>query len=705
MSRNNNKKTEANINLRAFKKIHRVSFFHFLHIYFISLIFSTLITKCSQKETEEQKTKTQDFSFEIIYTKGITEINCFSVQLIEIQRERIFPFLSGFITVDLAKENEVKPNKVEFRSQEDEEWQYGKGEPIKGEEIKVDIFQDRLTINIKSPVFPQNKIYLEIRGFTLPSPTQSCESVYEDFKKTGFSIQNVAIGRSRIIDPKKENKTKGILTKITRQNKFPSDTTAGITIEGDELPDTFDFKIAYPIFSELEENLETKMRKIMLCGGINLEEKSVSRTCKIFDEESLSFEEDEIPMNVPRVFGSATKLLDGKIVISGGLSYDLKPLGSFEIFFPDLGLFLKTTRTIPRFLHYTFSTERNIGIVGGISGNGLWEKDLEVFPISPTENEKIIKGLYILDYSGNLGACFAENKNYIYIIGGINSRKIVQIKKETIDLGIIEAKEFEVEKIGENEIKSLGNCQAVAFEQRIVVVSSLGYILSFTVEQEGLKIQGQKITDIAPDLIRTKKGFSLQKISILKSVLFGGIDYIKQKDSSYPTQITPSYELFIISPNGQISGAYRTKYSRVGGVALLTQDEFLLIFGGTKEGKSEVLFIGNINFPENITTEKMPEEVTKSQVPNLWFSENEKHNTSKIKLSNMKKSTKAKLLSHEKDNMTQKTKIKDYSSWIPETIQLIDENKLIDGNKIVNSSYFISKKARKKETIDYVQEK
>lgn len=221
MSRNNNKKTEANINLRAFKKIHRVSFFHFLHIYFISLIFSTLITKCSQKETEEQKTKTQDFSFEIIYTKGITEINCFSVQLIEIQRERIFPFLSGFITVDLAKENEVKPNKVEFRSQEDEEWQYGKGEPIKGEEIKVDIFQDRLTINIKSPVFPQNKIYLEIRGFTLPSPTQSCESLYEDFKKTGFSIQNVAIGRSRIIDPKKENKTKGILTKITRQNKFP----------------------------------------------------------------------------------------------------------------------------------------------------------------------------------------------------------------------------------------------------------------------------------------------------------------------------------------------------------------------------------------------------------------------------------------------------------------------------------------------------
>jgi hypothetical protein len=230
----------------------------------------------------------------MIYTKGITEINCFSVQLIEIQREKIFPFLSGFLTVDLTKENQVKANKVEFRSQEGEEWQYGKGETLKGEEIKVDIFQDRLTISIKSPVFPHNKIYLEARGFALLSPTQSCESVYEGFKKTGFSIQNVAIGRSRTIDPKKENKTKGILTKITQQNRFPSDTTS-FTIEGDELPETFDFKIAYPIFSELEENPETKMRKIMLCGGINLEEKSVSRTCKIFNEETLSFEEDEIP--------------------------------------------------------------------------------------------------------------------------------------------------------------------------------------------------------------------------------------------------------------------------------------------------------------------------------------------------------------------------------------------------------------------------
>ncbi len=707
MSRNNNKKTGANINSRAFKKIFRLSPLYSFYICFISLIFSILLnTKCGQKGTEEQKNKTQDFTFEMIYTKGITEINCFSIQLIEIQRERIFPFLSGFITVDLTRENKAQANKVEFRSQENEEWQYGKEKPIKGEEIKVDIFQDRLTINIKSPVFPQNKIYLEVRGFTLPSPTQSCESIYEGFKKVGFSIQNVAVGRSRIIDPKKENKTKGILTKITQKNKLSSDTT-GLILEGDDLPDTFDFKIAYPIFSELEENLETKMRKIMLCGGINLEEKSVSRTCKIFNEETLSFEEDEIPMNFPRVFGSATKLLDGKIVISGGLSYDLKPLGNFEIFFPDLGLFLKTTRTIPRFLHYVFSTERNIGIVGGIGGNGLWEKDLEVFPLSPTENEKIIKGLYILDYSGNLGSCFAENKNYIYIIGGINSRKIVQIKKETIDLGTIEAQEFEVERIGENEIKSLGNCQAVAFEQRIVGFSSLGYIFSFTVEQGKLKIQGQKITDIAPDLIRTKKGFSLQKISILKSVLFGGVDYIKQKDSSYPIQITPSYELFIISPNGQISGVYRTKHSRVGGVALLTQDEFLLIFGGTKEGKSEVLFIGNINFPESITT--MPEELTKPQSPNLRNSESEKpnilKNTSKIKLSNMRKNTEVKILSYEKEDIAQKIKIKKYRNLIPEIIQLFDENKLIDENKIASSGYFISKKVREKEMIDYVLER
>jgi hypothetical protein len=695
VSRNNNKKAGANINLRAFKKIFRLSLLHFFTICFISLIFPTLITKCSQKGTEEQKPKTQDFAFEMIYTKGITEINCFSVQLIEIQREKIFPFLSGFLTVDLTKENQVKANKVEFRSQEGEEWQYGKGETLKGEEIKVDIFQDRLTISIKSPVFPQNKIYLEARGFALFSPTQSCESVYEGFKKTGFSIQNVAIGRSRIIDPKKENKTKGILTKITQQNRFPSDTTS-FTIEGDELPETFDFKIAYPIFSELEENPETKMRKIMLCGGINLEEKSVSRTCKIFNEETLSFEEDEIPMNSPRVFGSATKLLDGKILISGGLSYDLKPVGSFEIFFPDLGLFLKTTKTIPRFLHYTFSTEKNIGIVGGIGGNGLWEKDLEVFPLSPTESEKIIKGLYILDYPGNLGSCFAENKNYIYIIGGINSRKIVQIKKERIDLGTIEAQEFEAERIGENEIKSLGNCQAVAFEQRILGVSSLGYIFSFTVEQGELKIQGQKLPDISPNLIRTKKGFSLQKISILKSALFGGIDYIKQKDSPYPIQITPSHELFIISPNGQISGVYRTKYPRIGGVALLTQDEFLLIFGGTKEGKSEVLFVGNIIFPESITAKEIPQEVTKPQAPNLWSFKSTNYNNTKVKLSNIKKTGEVKLLSSEKENTTQKIKTKKYSNLMPEIIQLLDENKMIGESKIANLDYLTSKKTRKK---------
>jgi hypothetical protein len=605
-------KSKKKKNLSSREKIIVLRNFHYLlfrHLlFYIIAIVLISVANCKQivgKGNKEQKPKTQNFTFEMIYTKGITEINCFSVQLLEIQREEIIPFLSGFVVVDFTKESKARASKVEFR-EIGREWQGGGTEPIKGEEIKIDLFQDKLSVSIISPVFPKNRIYLEMRGFTLLDPTESCEAIYSNFRDYGISsqniaIRNVAIGRSRVIDPQKENQAKGIFARITPQNRFSTEPE-NIIIQGDELPETFDFKIAYPIFVELEENTETKMRKFMLCGGINLETESVLRTCKIFDEEKLSFEEEEIPMNYPRVFGSATKLPDGKIVVSGGLSYDLKPIGTFEIFFPELGLFLKTTKIIPRFLHYTFSTEKNIGIVGGVGDDGLWEKDLEVFPLSQTtESERFIKGLHVLDYAGKFGSCFAENKNYVYIIGGVNSRKVAQIKKERIDLGTIEAQDFEITKLGDNEIKSLGSCQAVAFEQRVVGVSSLGYIFSFTVDQGELKFQGQKLPDPEQELIRTKKAFSFQKVSDLQAVLFGGIDYIQQKDNpSYLKQVSSSYELFVISSKGDILGKYkyRTKYPRIGGVAILTQGEYLIIFGGTKEGKSEVVFIGDINLPQ-----------------------------------------------------------------------------------------------------------
>jgi hypothetical protein len=562
------------------------------------LFYFSLILGCKGAGKKEEKSL-KEFTFNIYYTKRITEINCFSVQMIKFEELKPFIVLSGFFTADLSKQDTADINNLEVQEKE------GEWRKAENEDIKINIRQGKLVVRVKAQLNDDKKTYLELRGFKT-DPTSSCESIYQDFRKNGFSDKNIAIGRSKIFYPSRTTETNGILSLVFLSDEFPYNLT---------------LKRAFPLVIELYENIDNKISQYLICGGIDTEKKTVLRTCEIFDTEKIELS-DFIPMNFPRVFASATKLKDGKIVISGGLDKNFKPIPYFEILFPEFNLFLKITGSIPRFLHYTFSTEKNIGILGGVGEGGEWKREIETFPLSTTEEEKIIKNLYILDNAGKFGSCFAENQNYIYIIGGVNSNKIFRLKKERIDVGTIEADEYQIDSLNfspdnlQERIRSIGQCQAITFGDRVLVAGNLGFVFFFTADNDGLKLlysrkipgnYTKKLESGDEEIqVKKKKSFTLQKLSFRKAVIFGGVDYIKKQTNTITeTKIEPSKDIYLIdifqlTKEGGFK-EFSSLYTRQGGIAFLLQDEYLAILGGTEEGKAEIIFVGEMKYPSAIT--------------------------------------------------------------------------------------------------------
>ncbi len=481
-------------------------------------------------------------------------------------------------------------------------------------EIEIEFFPDRIQVFLSLPRgIVQNYIWLEMKGFFLPGEV-SCQEIYTGYREAGFSDYLVALGRSQVIKPGSARSSTGIFSFIFRSDTF-----------GDFLASTRAYPVVLNISGELEPD------RYLICGGIDLSTKSVLRTCEIFDKSSISTRVAP-PMNFPRVFASATKLGDGRVVVSGGLDPDMKPIPFYEVFYPDLDVFLKLTRTLPRFKHYVFATEAKIGIIGGIGGGGRWEKTVEVFSYrtteakSPEEENEVLKHLFTIDDTGGFGSCFAENDTYLFIIGGVGRKKIVVLNKDRIDIGTTEV---DIKEFGENEtIRTLretqegkeisfeepiefGNCKAVAFGQRIVVASSYGKILAFVKDREEIKKGDARY--IYPDepgiAHRSLKSFSFQKVSDNLAVLFGGILYTTYQEGGTKV-ISPSKDIFLITPDGKVKGRYELVYPRQGGYAFMI-DDYLIFIGGTDEEKAEAIFVGNIHFPSAITQLNFSKEMKK----------------------------------------------------------------------------------------------
>ena len=597
------------------KKIYRQGKTCLTYVFAITLLSIIFLLGCERKGKIEEEGEKYEFSF--FYTENITNISCFSVELFQVEEETFSQLITATFSEKITGGDKISIPEIWLKGKS-EKFEKCKEEGRSSEcDIEIEFFPDKIQVLLSLPKgVVRNHIWLEMKGFFLPGEV-SCQEIYTEYREAGFSDYLVALGRSQIIKPGDAKKSTGIFSFI-----FRSDTFGGILAS----------TRAYPVVLKISGELEPD--RYLICGGIDLRTKSVLRTCEIFDKGSISTRVAP-PMNFPRVFASATKLGDGRVVISGGLDSDMRPIPFYEVFYPDLDVFLKLTRTLPRFKHYVFSTEAKIGIIGGIGRGGRWERAVEVFSYriteakSPEEESEVLKHLFTIDDTGGFGSCFAENDTYLFIIGGVGRRKIVVLNKDRIDIGATEVdiKEFrenetirtwretqEGEEISFGEPIEFGNCKAVAFGQRIVVASSYGKILAFVKDREEIKKGDARY--IYPDETgithRSLKSFSFQKVSDNLAVLFGGILYTTYQEGGTKV-ISPSKDVFLITPDGRVKGRYELVFPRQGGYSFMI-DDYLIFIGGTDEGKSEAIFVGNVHFPSAITqlnfSEGMKEEIS-----------------------------------------------------------------------------------------------
>lgn len=610
---NNNKRKNfnncINSNNNKEKKDHRK-----VKVLSIFLFFLLYITSCSksQKSTTETGEK---FEFSIFYSQSVSEINCFSVELIEIQEGNnptaVFP---GFFKTKIGEEKQIEIQSVKVRNPKN-------GQMIEEGKGSIEVFQEKITVYITTPFPPKRPSYLEIRGFYNPAPVD-CAQIYGEFIESGIYENLYAIGRSSIIDPKKQRNAIGVLTLVGKSDTFQTYLTT---------------TRAFPMTIEFKQDENSKFRQFLLCGGIDAETKSVLRTCDILDELNMTIETGPI-MNFPRIWGAISKSHDGKIFISGGLDREANIIPFVETYDPTLGIFINIRRVIPRFAAFAFSTEKNLGIIGGINSQGNWEKQVEIIPHQSGDELKSVKLLYFLENAGKFGSCVAESQDKIFITGGVNnSPQIVILKKERIDVGTLEVKVNNINSAkvifpqGTTElteygkisfpytIKSLygkdikfGNCKAVYFEGKLVVATSYGEIYFIHLskdeiidafpEDEGIDILGIKIppsiTEFPYSISKSKKGFSFHKLSENKAVVIGGYDYITFSDRT-TKMIIPSDEVLLISSNNDIY-RYKTAFPREGAFSFLFEEEFMFIVGGSTDKRSEVIFVGNVEYPERI---------------------------------------------------------------------------------------------------------
>lgn len=593
-------------------------------------LFFLLSPSCGKiQKVMDENVKT--FEFSIFHTEGVSQINCFSTELIEIQPgNNPTPVFSGYFKTKIGEEKTVNIESVRVRNPDD-------GKMIEKGKGSIEFFQDKMTIYIYTPFPPQRLSYLEIRGFYNPLQLD-CSEIYKEFLEYGIYDKLYAIGRSSIIDPKTESKAMGVLSLVSFSDTFQS-----------HLKTSREF----PIAIELKRDENSKLRKFLLCGGIDEKTQNILRTCDILDESSMEILDGPI-MNFPRILGAASKSPDGKIFISGGLDRDTKILPFVETYDPNLGIFIDIRRVIPRFGAFVFSTEKNIGIVGGISYQGNWEKQVEIIPQKKAGDEsKPLKLLYFLENAGKFGSCIAESQDKIFITGGINNTpQVVILKKERIDVGTLEVKvnkinsakvifplsatqltkhgklsfPYTIQSIDGKNIK-FGNCKAVYFENKLVVATSYGEIYFIHLSKDeivdafpddgSIDILGIKIPvsqDEFPYAVsKSKKGFSLEKLSDSKAALVGGYDYITFLDRATKV-IIPSDEVLVISADSIYNiYRYKTRSPKKGTFSFLFEDEFLFIIGGSKDGKAEVIFIGNVEYPERITQSIMLTEGTSEE--------------------------------------------------------------------------------------------
>ncbi len=593
-------------------------------------LFFLLSPSCGKiQKVMDENVKT--FEFSIFHTEGVSQINCFSTELIEIQPgNNPTPVFSGYFKTKIGEEKTVNIESVRVRNPDD-------GKMIEKGKGSIEFFQDKMTIYIHTPFPPQRLSYLEIRGFYNPLQLD-CSEIYKEFLEYGIYDKLYAIGRSSIIDPKTESKAMGVLSLVSFSDTFQS-----------HLKTSREF----PIAIELKRDENSKLRKFLLCGGIDEKTQNILRTCDILDESSMEILDGPI-MNFPRILGAASKSPDGKIFISGGLDRDTKILPFVETYDPNLGIFIDIRRVIPRFGAFVFSTEKNIGIVGGISYQGNWEKQVEIIPQKKAGDEsKPLKLLYFLENAGKFGSCIAESQDKIFITGGINNTpQVVILNKERIDVGTLEVKvnkinsakvifplsatqltkhgklsfPYTIQSIDGKNIK-FGNCKAVYFENKLVVATSYGEIYFIHLSKDeivdafpddgSIDILGIKIPvsqDEFPYAVsKSKKGFSLEKLSDSKAALVGGYDYITFLDRATKV-IIPSDEVLVISADSIYNiYRYKTRSPKKGTFSFLFEDEFLFIIGGSKDGKAEVIFIGNVEYPERITQSIMLTEGTSEE--------------------------------------------------------------------------------------------
>lgn len=583
----------------------------------VCTLLTFVLVLCRQVPSEKEAQE-NSFDFRFVYSSGVTDVSCFSAQLIEIQEGNVpTPVFSGFFKTILGSEKEVKIESSRVRDP-------FSGQMVDGGEGKIEVFQDELIVSLKTPFCPQRFSYFEIRGFAL-RPDQSCGDVHRDFLETGRYDSIQAIGRSQMIDPRKERRAVGVLTLLG---------------SSDLLRHRLVMKRSLPMFIELPKDEQTKMRRFLICGGIDEERNMVLRTCDVVDELSLSSEPGPI-MNFPRIFGAIVRAPDGRVSVAGGLDRNLQIVPFMETYETELGIFTKIRRIIPRFSPFVFSTENSVGIVGGINEDGLWEKNMEIIPYSSSGEQRAAKILYFLENVGKFGACFAESMENAYVAGGINtSPELLILKKERIDVGTMEAKvkkissaklltfsrpvtdlpdhgpipsPQKIKSLNEKEIK-FGNCKMVYFEDLIIIATSYGIIYHIRLdkdeisdaypEDQGVDIVGIEIPPSHKEFPfstrKSKKGFSFVKLNEEKAVIFGGYDYFffPERNTSV---VVPSYEVLLISRTSPKNiSRYKIMFPRKGGFSFLFEEEFLFILGGNERGLAEIIFVGNIEYPERI---------------------------------------------------------------------------------------------------------
>ena len=109
--------------------------------------------------------------------------------------------------------------------------------------------------------------------------------------------------------------------------------------------------------------------KVLITGGENASDTAVA-SAELYDPATGSFTATTDPdMTTPRASHQATRLADGKVLITGGFNASDTPVASAELYDPATGTFSGTLMTTPRVVHQaTLLADGTVLITGGLDG-------------------------------------------------------------------------------------------------------------------------------------------------------------------------------------------------------------------------------------------------------------------------------------------------------------------------------------------------